>query len=123
MGNVVRASSQILDFHEDTQLDLGVIYQPYHLGTRYCMLIYYKNGHTGMVYGAALDKGIIVVQQLMVKNCPPIDFSLGRDERSHSKVLSVDVQRSNLGRALLSSVHFNGRIQHQRLVGKKSQCL
>lgn len=70
VGNGVHASSQILDFHEDTQLDLGVIYQSYHLGTRYFMLIYYKNGYVGMVSGAALDKAITVEQQVIVKKLP-----------------------------------------------------
>lgn len=60
VGNVVNVSSHILNFHEDTRFDLGVIYQSYHLGTRYFMLLYYKNEHITLVYGAALDKVIIV---------------------------------------------------------------
>lgn len=70
VGNVVHVSSQILNFHEDTQFDLGVIYQSYHLGTRYFMLLYYKNEHISMVYGAALDKVIIVEQQVIIKKFP-----------------------------------------------------
>lgn len=38
VGNVVNISSQILNFGEDTQFDLGATYQSYHLGSR-CFII------------------------------------------------------------------------------------
>lgn len=70
VGNVVHVSSQILNLHEDTQFNLGVIYQSYHLGTRYFMLLYYKYEYISMVYGAALDKVIIVEQPVIIKKFP-----------------------------------------------------
>ena len=50
----------LVNFHEDTQFSLGVICQLYHLGTRYFMLLYYKNEKVKMVCGAPLDKVVVV---------------------------------------------------------------
>lgn len=60
VGNSVNISSQILNFHEDIQFDLGAIYQSYHVGSRSFMLLYYKNEHIKVVYGAALDNVVRV---------------------------------------------------------------
>lgn len=70
VGTVVHVSSQILNFHEETQFNLGVIRQSHCLGTRYFMLLYYKNKYISSVYDAALDKVIIVEQQVIIKKFP-----------------------------------------------------